>query len=313
MIGDIDLKEKTVEKTMEVARTATGVAKIAKDKIVAAIDEHIATPAKEVAQNIADKKEKEEGIRDTADLARVEEGRKATEKKSKVDEAVIKFKNVSKIYPGNIVAVDKVSLSIKPGEFISLVGPSGAGKSTLIKLLTGEEFPTSGEVVVSGRSIEHLLKKEFPYYRRKVGVIFQDFKLLSKKTVYENIAFALEVADVKTADIQERVPRIIEIVGLSSRAKALSEELSGGEKQRVSIARAIIHKPKLLIADEPTGNLDPVATWEIIELLFKINNQGTIVLLATHDKEVVDSLERRVITMKNGKIASDQVKGKYLL
>ena len=308
MVGDIDLKEKTVEKTMEVARTASGNLKIAKDKLASAIDQHISAPVKEAAKHASDKREVAEK---KMEEETVEMGEKK-ESKGK-QESVIEFKNVSKVYSGNIVAVDKVTLSIKPGEFISLVGPSGAGKSTLIRLLTGEEFSTSGQVLVSGRDISKLLKKEIPYYRRKVGVIFQDFKLLPKKTVYENVAFALEVADMKTTEIAERVPQIIEIVGLTSRVKALSEELSGGEKQRVSIARAIIHKPKLLIADEPTGNLDPVATWEIIELLFKINNQGTIVLLATHDKEVVDSLERRVITMKNGKVVSDQVKGKYIL
>lgn len=235
-----------------------------------------------------------------------------SDKESKVD-SVIEFKNVSKIYQKNIKAVDDVSFCIGTGEFISLVGPSGAGKSTLIKLLTCEEAPTKGEVFVAGRNISKLKKKELPFYRRKVGIIFQDFRLLPKKTVYENIAFALEVADMPSSEIGERVPKIIEIVGLTNRSKAMSEELSGGEKQRVSIARAIVHKPKLLIADEPTGNLDPVSTWEIIELLFKINKQGTIVLLATHDREVVDALERRVITMRNGKVISDQAKGKYLL
>jgi cell division transport system ATP-binding protein len=229
------------------------------------------------------------------------------------EESVIEFKKVSKIYGKNIRAVDGVSFKIAPGEFISLVGPSGAGKSTLIKLLTCEEVPTGGQVLVSGRDIAKLQKKELPFYRRKVGIIFQDFKLLPKKTIYENIAFALEVADTKSSEIADRVPKIIEIVGLASRVNAMSEELSGGEKQRVSIARALVHKPKLLIADEPTGNLDPVTTWEIIELLFKINNQGTIVLLATHDKEVVDALQRRVITMRDGKIVSDQQKGKYIL
>jgi cell division transport system ATP-binding protein len=232
---------------------------------------------------------------------------------SSCEEPVIVFKKVFRTYAGNIKAVDNVSFSICPGEFISLVGPSGAGKSTLIKMLIGEEKPTSGEVLVAGRDIAKLEKNEIPYFRRKVGVIFQDFKLLPKKTVYENIAFALEVADLRTSEINERVPQIIEIVGLTSRSKAMSEELSGGEKQRVSIARALVHTPKLLIADEPTGNLDPVSTWEIIELLFKINKQGTIVLLATHDKEVVDALSRRVITMRAGKIFSDQSKGKYLL
>lgn len=240
--------------------------------------------------------------------------KKVDEKKAKdEDDKVIEFRGVSKVYQKNIRAVDNISFSVAPGEFISLVGPSGAGKSTLIKLLTCEEAPTSGEVLVAGRNIANLKKKELPFYRRKVGIIFQDFRLLPKKTVYENIAFALEVADMTDAEIRESVPKIIEIVGLTKRTNAMSEELSGGEKQRVSIARAIIHKPKLLIADEPTGNLDPVSTWEIIELLFKINKSGTIVLLATHDREVVDSLERRVITMRDGQIISDQVKGKYLL
>lgn len=263
----------------------------------------------------------EEAKAHTASSATKAETPKAPEKKEedkspkKTDgkSAIIEFKHVSKKYTDKIVAVDDISFKIMPGEFISLVGPSGAGKSTLIKLLTCAELPTAGEVLVAGRDITKLQRKELPFFRRKVGVIFQDFKLLPKKTVYENIAFALEVADASNDDISERVPKIIEIVGLSNRTKAFSEELSGGEKQRVSIARALVHKPKLLIADEPTGNLDPVTTWEIIELLFKINEQGTIVLLATHDREVVDSLQRRVITMRDGKIVSDQAKGKYLL
>jgi cell division transport system ATP-binding protein len=229
------------------------------------------------------------------------------------DNVVIEFEKISKIYQGKVKAVVNVSFKIYLGEFISLVGPSGAGKSTLIRLLTCEEKPSSGRIFVAGRDITKLKPKELPFYRRKVGVIFQDFKLLPKKTVYENIAFALEVADASNNEIQVNVPKMIEMVGLSSRAKAMSEELSGGEKQRVSIARALIQQPKLLIADEPSGNLDPVTTWEIIELLFKVNQQGTIVLLATHDKEVVDTLERRVISMKEGKITSDQEKGKYVL
>lgn len=237
----------------------------------------------------------------------------APAKKTPSIDTVIEFRNVTKNYPGKVTAVDSVSFKIGPGEFISLVGPSGAGKSTLIRLLTCEEAPTKGQVLVTGRDISKLQPKELPYYRRKVGIIFQDFKLLPKKTVYENVAFALEVSDASAKEIEDQVPKIIEIVGLTQRTNAFSEELSGGEKQRVSIARALVHKPKLLIADEPTGNLDPVATWEIIELLFKINKQGTIVLLATHDKEVVDALERRVITMRAGKIVSDQAKGKYVL
>lgn len=294
MVGDINLKPKEEIKP--------------EDKPVEVQDKNLAeNPAPKAdekpADIVADKK------------TEVEKSGKSIENaqgKKTYDEPVIEFKKVSKAY-GNLKAVDNVSFTIKPGEFISLVGPSGAGKSTLIKLLTCEEAPTKGEVLVAGRNIANLKKKELPYFRRKVGIIFQDFKLLPKKTVYENIAFALEVADLKSSEIEDRVPKIIEIVGLSNRIKALSEELSGGEKQRVSIARAIIHEPKLLIADEPTGNLDPVSTWEIIELLFKINKQGTIVLLATHDKEVVDALERRVISMRDGKVISDQVKGKYIL
>jgi cell division transport system ATP-binding protein len=231
----------------------------------------------------------------------------------KSDDTIIEFDKVSKVYPGNVGAVLDISLNIKMGEFISLVGPSGAGKSTLIKLLTCEEMPSSGRISVAGRDISKLKKRELPFFRRKVGVIFQDFKILPKKTVYENIAFALEVSDSTNEEIADKVPKIIDLVGLKTRTNAFSEELSGGEKQRVSIARALVHNPKLLIADEPTGNLDPVSTWEIIELLFKINKQGTIVLLATHDKEVVDTLQRRVVTLRGGKIVSDQEKGKYIL
>ncbi|MFA7253651.1 MAG: cell division ATP-binding protein FtsE [Patescibacteria group bacterium] len=235
------------------------------------------------------------------------------EKPSEKNEVVISFKKVSKIYQSTIEALVDISFDINIGEFISVVGPSGAGKSTLIRLLTCEEKPTSGSILIAGRDVTQLKQKDLPYFRRKVGVIFQDFKLLPKKTVYENVSFALEVSDATNEEINDRVPKIIELVGLTNRTNALTEQLSGGEKQRVSIARALVHNPKLLIADEPTGNLDPVSTWEIIELLFKINKQGTIVILTTHDKEVVDSLERRVVTIKNGRIVSDQAKGKYIL
>lgn len=226
---------------------------------------------------------------------------------------VIEFVEVTKIYGKDVAAVKNVSFSIADSEFVTLVGPSGAGKSTLIRLLTCEEKPTSGRILVAGRDITTLKPKELPFFRRRVGVIFQDYKLLPKKTVYENVAFGLEVAGVSDKEIRPRVEEMIELVGLSARMSALSEELSGGEKQRASISRALIHNPKLLIADEPSGNLDPVATWEIIELLFKINKKGTIVLLATHDREVVDALKKRVITMRAGEIVSDQEKGKYIL
>jgi len=227
--------------------------------------------------------------------------------------SMIEFQHITKKYPGNIVALDDVSFKINKGEFVALVGPSGAGKSTLIKILIREELPTSGRILVADRDIFQLRERELPYYRRKVGVIYQDFKLLAKKTVTENVAFALEVANLTPRVIKKRVDEMLTLVGLESRANALSEELSGGEKQRVSIARALVHEPKLLIADEPTGNLDPVNSWEIVELLFKINKQGTIVLLATHNKEIVDSIHKRVVTMKEGKIIDDKENGKYIL
>ncbi|MEI8143060.1 MAG: cell division ATP-binding protein FtsE [Candidatus Berkelbacteria bacterium] len=233
--------------------------------------------------------------------------------KKEAKDVVIEFDKVSRTYPGPIRALSDVSFKIHFGEFISLVGPSGAGKSTLIKLLTCAEKPTAGRIMVAGRDIAQLKPREIPVYRRKVGVIFQDFKILPRKTVYENVAFALEVADATNDEIAARVPKIIEMVGLTTRVRAFTEELSGGEKQRVAIARALVHNPKLIIADEPTGNLDPVTTWEIIELLFKINKQGTIVILATHDKEIVDTLEKRVVTLKEGKMISDDARGKYIL
>ncbi len=226
---------------------------------------------------------------------------------------MIEFKNVTKRYGKSICALDNASLHIDRGEFVTLVGPSGAGKSTLIKLLIRDEKATSGEIFVAGRDITKLSNGELPYYRRKVGVIFQDFKLLPKKTVAENVAFALMVSEASPDEIARKVPLILDLVGLSNRMKNRPDELSGGEKQRVSIARALVHTPKILIADEPTGNLDPVSTWEIIELLFKINKRGTTVILATHDKEVVDSLKKRVVTLKGGKIISDQQHGRYIL
>lgn len=226
---------------------------------------------------------------------------------------MIEFQHVTKKYGKGITACEDVNFKIGKSEFVALVGPSGAGKSTLIKMLIREESPTSGRILVADRDIFQLKRRELPYYRRKVGVIFQDFKLLPKKTVYENVAFALEVAGIESGTIKKRVKEMLTLVGLEQRSDALIEELSGGEKQRVSIARALIHQPKLLIADEPTGNLDPVNSWEIVELLFKINKQGTIVLLATHDKEIVDAIHKRVITMKDGKIIGDQENGKYIL
>lgn len=211
------------------------------------------------------------------------------------------------------LALDDVNVQIGKGEFVSIVGPSGAGKSTLIRLLIAEEKPDTGKILIAERDITKLTPRELPYYRRKVGVVFQDFKLLPAKTVWENIAFALEVSDVANEDIHERVPKILTLVGLVDKGENYPHELSGGEKQRVAIARAMIHSPRILIADEPTGNLDPETTHEIIELLERINRSGTTVLLATHNKEVVDNLKRRVIAMEHGRVVSDEKVGRYVL
>lgn len=223
---------------------------------------------------------------------------------------MLEIRNVTKTY-GKIKALDNLSFQIQKGEFASLVGPSGAGKSTLIRLLICEEKPTEGKIFVAGRDITTLKPKDMPYYRRKIGVIFQDYKLLEQKTVYENISYALEVCEVDQKIIRERVPKILDLVGLSDRLKNYPNELSGGEKQRVAIARALVHSPKILIADEPTGNLDPTNTWDIIEILNRVNNSGTMVLLATHNKEVVDKIKRRVVVIKKGHIIDDQKVGMY--
>lgn len=225
---------------------------------------------------------------------------------------MLQFQNVNKTY-GQIEALASVSFRINRGEFVSLVGPSGAGKSTIVKMLICEETPSEGKILVAGRDITQLKKWELPYYRRQLGVVFQDFRLLPNKSVYENVAFALEVSDAEKDEIKRKVPAVLDLVGMLQRADNFPRELSGGEKQRAAIARALVHDPKVLIADEPTGNLDPVNTWEIIELLFKINQQGTIVILATHDKEIVDTLKKRVITLRAGRVVADQEKGKYLL
>jgi cell division transport system ATP-binding protein len=225
---------------------------------------------------------------------------------------LVEFREVSKRY-GDHVALDNVSLKLYKGEFLSLVGPSGAGKSTLIKCLTLQERPEDGRIIVAGRDITLLRKRELPFYRRKVGFIFQDYKLLASKTVYENIAFALEVSGVATREIKDRVKLMLETVGMVSKRDSFPHELSGGEQQRVAIARALVHDPRILIADEPTGNLDPVNTWEIIELLYKINRSGTMVILATHDREIVDALKKRVVTIRAGQIVADQERGTYLV
>lgn len=226
---------------------------------------------------------------------------------------MIYFDNISKIYSPTSTALEDVSFTIEPKEFLSIVGQSGAGKSTLLKLLIAEEKPSSGKVYFESVNVHDIPRSELPYYRRRIGTVFQDFRLLPSKTAYENIAFAMEAAGASDDDIQTDVPQVMELVGLMSKAWHFPHELSGGEKQRVGIARAIVNRPDVIIADEPTGNLDPINTNEIVELLKKINSLGTTVILATHSKEIVDALNRRVITLENGKLIRDSKKGKYVL
>lgn len=227
---------------------------------------------------------------------------------------MIFFDNVSKIYSDDSVALKDINFKVKKGEFISIVGQSGAGKSTLLKMIFAEERPTKGDVFIKGRNISKIKSNKLPILRRHIGVVFQDFKLLDKKTVFENVAFAMEVSGRSDLDIKEDVPQVLEIVGLSDKVNNYTTELSGGEKQRVSIARALVHRPDIIVADEPTGNLDLVNTWDIIQLLTKINQYGTTIVLATHDREIVNLVNRRVVTIDNGMITRDQTdKGKYLI
>lgn len=226
---------------------------------------------------------------------------------------MIELKNVTKIYNNETTALNKVNIFVKKGEFVSIVGASGAGKSTLVKLLIGEEKPTEGEIKVDKWEVNKLKTRKLPHFRRNIGVVFQDFRLLPKKTAYENLAFAMEVSGCKKEKIAESVPQMLGIVGLANKGDSFPVQLSGGEQQRIAIARALIHEPQLLIADEPSGNLDTFATWDIIKLLLKINELGTTVLLASHDREVVNALDKRVVTLENGKVIRDQEKGKYVI
>jgi len=227
---------------------------------------------------------------------------------------MIYFDKVTKIYFTDAApAVHDVTLNIEPGEFVSIVGHSGAGKTTLLKMLFAEVAPTEGSVFFGSREIGGLSQNELLHLRRNIGTIFQDFRLLSTKNVYENIAFALEVAGKSDEDIQADVPHVLDLVGLADKIWNFPHELSGGEQQRVAIARAIVNQPDVLIADEPTGNLDPINTHDVIEILKKINDLGTTVLLTTHNKTVVDSIGRRVVTMDQGKVVRDDAQGKYVL
>lgn len=228
---------------------------------------------------------------------------------------MIHLEKVSKTYGGKAkkVALEDINFDISKGEFVCLVGQSGAGKSTIVKLIDKEEKPTTGKITIGGIDYQKFPKRSIPYLRRKIGIVYQDFKLLPKKTVFENVAYALEVAGISNKDIKVRVPKILQLVGLSRHTKDYPDELSGGERQRVAIARALVHQPQILIADEPTGNLDPKNAWEIIDLLLKINSFGTTVMLTTHNKDIVNNLKKRVVTISKGRIIKDQKIGKYSL
>ncbi|NLA08441.1 MAG: cell division ATP-binding protein FtsE [Parcubacteria group bacterium] len=230
-----------------------------------------------------------------------------------MNEELINFQNVSKVYNSHAVALDNINLKIMREEFVTVVGKSGAGKSTLLKLLIGEERPTKGRIFFEKQDISRLKYSEYPKLRRQIGMIFQDFKLLPDKTAFENVAFALEAAGFAPKEIKKTVPQMLQLVGLQDKIFNFPHELSGGEKQRVAIARALINKPDLIIADEPTGNLDPINTIEIIKLLLKINELKTTVILATHNKNVVDMVKSRVISLDNGRIIRDEEEGQFII
>lgn len=224
---------------------------------------------------------------------------------------MLRMENVSKVYPGGSVALQDVDIYIKPGEFVFVVGPSGAGKSTFIKMLFREVLPTTGSIFVNGVDILSLTPKEIPYMRRQLGIIFQDYRLLPDRTVYENVAFAMQVIETPHRKIKRRVLNVLDLVGLRHRANAYPNELSGGEQQRIAIARAIVNDPILVIADEPTGNLDPETSWDIMEIFKEINASGTTIVMATHDKEIVDAMGKRVVAIEHGNIVRDEASGVY--
>jgi len=227
---------------------------------------------------------------------------------------MIELKNVSTVYDGDIDILNSVNLEIKDGEFVSIVGPAGAGKSTLLKLLTRELRPKSGEVIVDGVNLAEISSHEVPLLRRKIGTVFQDFKLLSSKNAFENVAFALEVVGATKEEIDKDVPKVLSIVGLSEKINSFPHQMSGGEKQRLAIARALIHRPRIILADEPTGNLDLMNSYDVLRLLMKINELGTTVIMVTHNRDLVNMVGRRVVTVEKGRIVRDQVEqGKYII
>ena len=219
--------------------------------------------------------------------------------------------DVSKIYPGGSVALQDINVRIDQGEFVFIVGPSGAGKSTFFKMLFREVLPSSGKVIVNGHDLVKMTDKEIPYFRRQLGIVFQDYRLLPDRTVYDNVAFAMQVIETPYRKIKRRVNDVLDLVGLRKRAHAYPTELSGGEQQRIAIARAIVNDPILLIADEPTGNLDPETSWEIMDIFREVNKSGTTIVMATHDREIVDEMEKRVIAIEHGHIVRDDAKGVY--
>lgn len=227
---------------------------------------------------------------------------------------MIEYKNVSTSYDGETEVLDGIELAIKDGEFVSIVGPAGAGKSTLLRLLTREIRPKSGEVLVDGVNVADISSREVPLLRRKIGTVFQDFKLLTSKNAFENVAFALEVVGASNAEIDDDVPKVLGIVGLTDKIKSFPHQMSGGEKQRLAIARALIHRPRIILADEPTGNLDMVNSYDVLKLLMKINELGTTVIMVTHNRDLVNTVGKRVVTMEKGRVVRDQEGvGKYII
>ena len=230
---------------------------------------------------------------------------------SKIEAPVISFENVSKEYQKGIAAIENVNIRIYKGEFVFIVGSSGSGKSTLIRLMLKEILPSKGKVFVAGREIGRLRKSQVSKYRRSIGVVFQDFRLLKDRTVYDNVAFAQRVVEAPERLIKKQVPKMLSLVGLLDKRRSFPGELSGGQQQRVALARALVNNPVILLADEPTGNLDPKNSWEIMSLLEDINKRGTTVVVVTHNQEIVDKMQKRVITLRNGRVISDEEKGRY--